>query len=103
MNVKARVLFDDSELMAAIEELTLFGEALFQFSPSLVDRFVGFVHSRTELASIDWTTAEGTCRCSLKPSDRLADLLLALRAGKLNGRVVGDNVGHKLFRLRSVA
>lgn len=72
------VVLDSSELEAAIEELTRFWETIFQFPPSLINRAVEFIHGGAEIFRIDWATAEGTCLCRFKPSDRFADLLVAL-------------------------
>lgn len=90
-----KLQIDSSELLAAIDELSQFVQAISQLPPSLADRLVGFIHAPSEIARIESKTAEGACRIlTLKPSDGFNDLLAALRANNLKARVVGDNVSH---------
>ena len=82
-------------MLAAIAELARFGEILGQLQPSVGDHLISFVNVPPELARIESTVTEGACQVmTLKPSDSSNDLLFALRASDLMGRIIMENRGH---------
>lgn len=98
-----KVLVDDSQLLAAIGELSLFKKRS-DLPPSVVDRLVSFINFPPKIAKLESAMTEGTClTVILKPSDCFSDLLAAVRAIDLERRVVGNNRGHKFLRLRALS